>query len=240
MVARGWCRLHEYDCDCDLILMIERTTSPKSGEQSCAIGARMLVAFTCMASCASPPPMPGAVAPTSSEAQPIAPVETAPQLPAESEQASPRIALEPSPIAIPNARFYQGYVLGGLPSNHDLDAAMSAGFESAMSLMTNDEEGGPELARYGASKGLRYLRFTIAGKEDLNESMAWQFASTESMLGKPAIIHSLSGQRVAAIFVLRAYFVDELSADEALAIGDALGMGEFAEHVRQELANNPR
>lgn len=142
------------------------------------------------------------------------------------------LRLEPAAIEIPNARAYKGYVLGGLPTRQQLDAAMEAGFESAMSLMASDEAGGPELARYGASQGLRYLRFTIASEEDLTESMAWQFAATISMLGKPAIIHCATGQRVAAIVALKAYFVEELAAEDAYAIGEALGMGEYAEHVR--------
>lgn len=217
--------------------MIQRTTPMR--KQSGFTHARMLVLGWAVAGCgAAPSAAPPSV--VASEVQPEAKAEETPQPARTDAPATQKLVLEPSPIAIPNARFYQGYVLGGLPSESDLDTAMAAGFESAMSLMTNDEEGGPELARYGASKGLRYLRFTIAGEDDLNESMAWQFASTESMLGKPAIIHCASGQRVAAIFALRAYFVDERSAEEALAIGDALGMGEFADHVRQELADNPR
>ena len=159
-----------------------------------------------------------------------------------SESPAERLRLEPPAIQIPNGRSYQGYVLGGLPSQQQLDMALEAGFESAMSLMGSDEAGGPELARYGASRGLRYLRFTIASEDDLTESMAWQFAATESMLGKPAIIHCASGQRVASIFALKAYFVDELPAEEAYAIGEALGMGEYADHVRAllERPENPR
>tara|TARA_R110000868_G_scaffold403785_1_gene681367 strand:- start:228 stop:842 length:615 start_codon:yes stop_codon:yes gene_type:complete len=142
------------------------------------------------------------------------------------------------PIAIPGARLHDGYVLGGLPSKEQFDEAYAAGFESAMSLMANDEDGIREIAPYASSLGVRYIRFTVRGTEDLNESMAWQFASTLGMLGRPAIIHSANGERAGAMFALMAFFVDEASADEALAIGRLAGMGSLEAHLRGVLVRD--
>ncbi len=136
------------------------------------------------------------------------------------------------PIVIPNGRLHNGYVVGGLPSKPQFDDAFAAGFESAMSLMANDEEGIREIAQYASSIGVRYIRFTVRRNEDLNESMAWQFASTLGMLGQPAIIHSANGERVGAMFALVAFFVDELSAEEALEIGKRAGMGSLESYLR--------
>jgi len=138
----------------------------------------------------------------------------------------------PPPISIPNGRLYDGYVVGGLPSKQQYADALEAGFDSALSLMTNDEDGIREIAPYASSIGIRYIRFTVRGTEDLNESMAWQFASTLGMLGKPAIIHSANGERVGAMFALMAFFVDEASAEDAIAIGLAAGMGGLEDEVR--------
>ena len=140
-----------------------------------------------------------------------------------------------APISIPNGRLYDGYVLGGLPSKKQFDDAYAAGFESAMSLMDNDEEGIRDIAPYASSLGVRYIRFTVRDKDDLNESMAWQFASTLGMLGRPAIIHSAGGERAGAMFALMAFFVDEVSAAEALAIGKRAGMGSLEAHLRTVL-----
>lgn len=141
------------------------------------------------------------------------------------------------PIAIPNGRLHDGYVLGGLPNKQQFDEAYAAGFESAMSLMANDEEGIREIAPYASSLGVRYIRFTVRGKDDLNESMAWQFASTLGMLGRPTIIHSANGERVGAMFALMAFFVDEAPAEEALAIGKRAGMGSLEAHMRAVLVH---
>lgn len=194
---------------------------------------RLAVLLSCVVvACGSPQPVANPTIVVPAPIEDPAPSATSAAPDPASEDPAEGLQLEAPAIQIPNGRSYQGYVLGGLPSQKQLDAALEAGFESAMSLMGSDEAGGPELARYGASQGLRYLRFTIAGEDDLTESMAWQFAATESMLGKPAIIHCATGQRVAAIFALKAFFVDELAAEEAYAIGEALGMGDYAEHVR--------
>ena len=68
--------------------------------------------------------------------------------------------------------------------------------------------------------------------------MAWQFASTLGMLGKPAIIHSADGERVGAIFALMAYFVDDATVDDAMAIGMAAGMGSLEATVRPLLTHD--
>lgn len=104
-----------------------------------------------------------------------------------------------------------------------------------MSLMASDEEGIGDIAQYASSIGVRYLRFTVKDKGALTEATAWEFASTLAMLGRPAIIHSANGERVGAIFALMAFFVDETSADEAVAIGTAAGMGSLEAHVRSLL-----
>lgn len=140
-----------------------------------------------------------------------------------------------APISIPNGRLYDGYVLGGLPSKEQFDDAYAAGFESAMSLMDNAEDGIRDIAPYASSLGVRYIRFTVRDKDDLNESMAWQFASTLSMLGQPSIIHSAGGERAGAMFALMAFFVDEVSAENALAIGKRAGMGSLEAHLRTVL-----
>lgn len=140
-----------------------------------------------------------------------------------------------SPITIPNGLVYEGYILGGLPSKKAIDDALTKDIESAISLMASDEPGISEIGPYAASKGFRYIRFTISGVADLNESMAWQFASTLPLLDKPGIVHSANGSRVAAIFALMAFFVDDVAAEEALAIGQAIGLGDLEDHVREQL-----
>lgn len=146
-----------------------------------------------------------------------------------------KVPITPAPFSLRNGLVYKGYILGGLPTKENIDAALEKEIESALSLMSKDEPGISVIGPYAASKGFRYIRFTIAGTEDLNESMAWQFASTLPLIDKPGIVHSADGNRVGAIFALMAYFVDELPAQEALAIGQAIGLGDLEAHVRSVL-----
>lgn len=157
------------------------------------------------------------------------------QSPSTTNKAAPPAPVEPPPIDILNGRLHAGFVVGGLPTRAQIDEAWDSNFDSAMSLMSNDEPGCVDIGRYAASKGIRYIRLVVRGPDEITESMAWQFASTLSMLDKPAIIHSAKGERVGALFALKAFFVDEASAEEALAIGEAAGMGQLAPRVRKLL-----
>ncbi len=142
-------------------------------------------------------------------------------------------------LALPSVRRYEGFIVCGLPTRETLDRALALGIDSALSLMDSSEPGISEVAPYGASIGFRYLRFVIRGREDLSEAMAWEFAATLALLDSPAIIHDDTGERVAALFALKAFFVDELGADRALAIGTQLGMGSYADHVDSLIRDVP-
>lgn len=152
----------------------------------------------------------------------------------------PTVDVSPAPIPIPNGHLYDGYVVGGLPTKEQINQALESEIETAMTLMDRSEPGIDEIGPYAASQGFRYIRFTIAGPNDLSEAMAWEFAATLPLLDKPGIVHCASGQRVAAIFALKAYFVDEASAEEALAIGQALGIGEYEDRLRELLELPPQ
>lgn len=180
----------------------------------------------------SPPPV-------SADAPPAAPETTDETTDASAEPALPTVQVGTAPIELPSALLYKGYVVGGLPNKAQIDAALDANIESALSLMARDEPGISVIGPYAASRGFRYIRFTIAGPEDLTESMAWEFAATLPLIDTGGIVHSAEGKRVAAIFALKAFFVDEVSATEALAIGLALGMGELEGHVRALLELPP-
>ena len=185
-----------------------------------------------MAGCASSPTKPAK--PNPAKPNPVKPNPSPSVEPTvATEQTTPQKALPP--IDIPAGRFHDGYMVGGMPNKHQFDLALEAGFEEAMSLMASDEEGIADIAPYATTIGVRYIRFTIRDKRDLNEAMAWQFAATLAMLGKPAIIHSAKGERVGAMFALMAFFVEELSPEEALAIGRATGMGSLESHVRAQI-----
>lgn len=161
--------------------------------------------------------------------------EPAPTAPVPASPGSVQV-VQPAPIELLGGHLYDGYVVGGLPTRAHIDGALQAGFESALSLMEDSEPGIAEIAPYGARQGLRYLRFVVRGQEDLGEAAAWEFAATLAMLDRPAIVHCATGRRAAALFALKAHFVDEMPVDQAIALGEALGMGELREHVRAVLA----
>lgn len=193
-----------------------------------ALNAVALSSLACSPTAAAPK----SVVPLTTAESPSTEPSNMPGTPPKVPEVAPTPVPAKPPIAIANGRLHGGYIVGGLPTRENFDAAAEAGIDSALSLMANDEDGIREVAPYASSIGIRYIRFTVRNPQDLTESMAWQFASSLGMVGSPAIIHSGGGERVGAMFALVAFFVDENSADDAIAIGMQAGMGSLATHVR--------
>jgi len=134
-------------------------------------------------------------------------------------------------LSIPNqARPEADVVTGGQPTDADLNAAAEAGFALVVSLRTEEE------ADLGAERalverlGMRFESLPVAGADDITTENA---ASLDSLLlsaGGPAIVHCASGNRVGALFALRA-FAAGAGVDEALAVGRRAGLTGLEEVV---------
>jgi uncharacterized protein (TIGR01244 family) len=129
-------------------------------------------------------------------------------------------------IAIPNAKSAADRLLtGGQPTEEHLQQAKDSGVKVVVNLRTKAEEN--EYATEAAkveSLGMKYVHLPIDGKQGdgLNEENARKLA--ELVAEKPALVHCTSGERVGALFALKAFYVDKLPAEEALKVGKASGM----------------
>jgi uncharacterized protein (TIGR01244 family) len=129
-------------------------------------------------------------------------------------------------IAIPNAKSAVDQILtGGQPTEEHLQQAKDNGVKVVVNLRTEAEEDAyaTEAAKV-ASLGMKYVHLPIEGKtgDGLNEENARKLA--ELLAEKPALVHCTSGERVGALFALKAFYVDKLPADAALEVGKANGM----------------
>ncbi len=190
-----------------------------------------LVLFTA-ASCKKKEETKPAAAPTA-EAKPTEapkPAETTPP-----PAAAPAAATAPgtegvASIAIPQAKAVDPAVLtGGQPTDEQLAMAKEKGVKTVVNLRAASEEkdGYANESKKLGELGVKYVHIPIDGKtgEGLNEENAKKLA--ELLNGeKPMIVHCASGQRVGALYALKAFYVDKKPAEEALTIGRANGLSK--------------
>ncbi|CAN0336053.1 unnamed protein product, partial [Chrysoparadoxa australica] len=88
-----------------------------------------------------------------------------------------------------------------------------------------------------AAIGLTYHHLPIASPEDLNESNVRRFDEIMVPVGdEPALVHCASGNRVGALFALRAGWLKGQAPDAALALGRSHGLTKMEPAVEKLLA----
>lgn len=135
---------------------------------------------------------------------------------------------------LPNAQHpAPGVVTGGQPSPEQLSTASERGFDVVVSMRAPDEDTGFEEPAKAEALGMRFVRIPVTGPEDvsLDEARALDRVLAEHGDDK-LLIHCGSGNRVGAIFALRAGLIRGKSDSEAVAIGKAHGLTGLEDVVR--------
>ncbi|HSK03173.1 MAG TPA: sulfur transferase domain-containing protein, partial [Kofleriaceae bacterium] len=155
---------------------------------------------------------------------------------------APAEPAEPPPpdltsVAILNAKTATpGVVTGGQPTEEQLQQAKASGVKIVVNLRTKGEKGEiPDQAEKVAALGMKYVHMPIESKEwkGLDEDNARKLA--ELLAEGPMLVHCTSGERVGALFALKAFYVDKQSTDEALEVGKAHGLS--VEKVKKAVAD---
>lgn len=135
---------------------------------------------------------------------------------------------------IPNARQpEEGILSGGQPSDEQLAAIRDAGFRTVVNLRAEGEPGAR--AAEVEALGMDYVALPVAGTKGLDEDNARAFAEILATVERPAVFHCGSGNRVGALFALKAFYVDGETVDEAFVTGERAGLTRLAGAVRQHL-----
>ncbi len=128
----------------------------------------------------------------------------------------------------------RGIVSSGQPDEAAFRNLAAAGYSAVIDMRAEDEDRGLDEERLVEGLGMTYLSFPIASKEDISFDKA---AALDKLLGEldgPVLVHCASGNRVGALFALRAKNNGASSAD-ALAIGKAAGMTRLTTLVQERL-----
>lgn len=141
---------------------------------------------------------------------------------------------EGTPALVPNqVRISDRILAGGQPSLEQLEAIRDAGYRTILDLRTEGENGpGREAVE---ALGLEFHRLPIAGEAGLSAENARRFATLLEEAEEPLVVHCASGNRVGALFALKAFYVDGLDAEAALEVGREAGLTGLEESVRRHL-----
>ena len=144
-------------------------------------------------------------------------------------------------IDIPNARTpTEGILVGGQPSVEQFQEAAFAGYRTVVNLRALGEQGSWDEAAKAAELGVRYVAIPIAGADDLTAENARKLAEiVDDPEALPAMVHCASGNRVGALFALKALHVDGKSAESALTFGRRAGLTALEDAVRERLTPAP-
>ena len=139
-------------------------------------------------------------------------------------------------ISIPNAkRPFTKILVGGQPSINNIRAAQQSGYKTVINLRPKGEFTAWDEATFVRQLGMNYVLIPINDVGDLTPENAHKLDQALSATGgKPAIVHCASGNRVGALFALRARKLGS-DIETAVEIGKSAGLTGLEPVVRQLL-----
>ena len=129
----------------------------------------------------------------------------------------------------------EGVLAGGQPTVEQLYDLAAAGYRTVINMRLPDEQGSTQAPSVEAA-GMTYVTVPIEGAAGLSEERARAFADVLAEVEHPVVVHCGSGNRVGALFALKAFYVDGATADEAIQFGLDAGMTRLESAVREHLA----
>lgn len=134
----------------------------------------------------------------------------------------------------------QIWVAGHVRHDSEVAALKDAGIRAVISLTPVAEVPGFDEATAMAAAGIAFAHIPVPGAAGL--SLANAVALHEQLShwqDQPVLVHCASGNRVGALFALRAGWLQGKPMEEALAIGRHYGLTSLYDTVRDLLAQSP-
>lgn len=138
-------------------------------------------------------------------------------------------------VAIPNAKQpLENVISGGQPSEAQLKEAKDKGIKTVINLRSNKEKDAYAFEEESLkSLGLGYVHIPVQGLAGITQANMEALSKALDESPKPILLHCASGNRVGALFALKAVMKDKKSEAEAMEIGKAAGMTKLEEPVRE-------
>ncbi len=135
-------------------------------------------------------------------------------------------------VEIPNATLSQGVLSGGQPAAEQYVTLAEAGYKTVIDLRATGEAGSEENASRVQAAGMTHVHIPVAGAEGINRESAQKLADALAQADGPIVVHCGSGNRVGALFGMKAFWIEGKTPEEALAIAQAAGLTGLEAHVK--------
>lgn len=137
-------------------------------------------------------------------------------------------------LTLPNLKIPRDGVYScGQPTPEQLKDLHEAGVRSVVNLRAPHEHEWDERAAV-EELGMTYYQLPITGPGDITQENARRLSEImEDEANKPVLIHCGSGNRVGALYALKAYHFDDHDGEEAVEAGRAAGLEQLEPFVRQ-------
>lgn len=124
----------------------------------------------------------------------------------------------------------------GQPQPHELVALSRAGVRHVVNARAEGELEAWDEPRLLDELGMEYHHIPIAGADDLDREAIDHFDKVLGEIGdEPVLLHCASGNRIGALFALRAAWIDGEDSETAIEIGRAHGLTRLETVVREKL-----
>lgn len=128
-----------------------------------------------------------------------------------------------------------GALSSGQPNTEVLDRIAKAGYVAVIDLRGTGEDRGIDEEREVIDRGLDYYALPVASREEISFENATKLDRLLASVNGPVLVHCGSGNRVGAVFALRAS-QSGASNEEALAVGRKAGLTSLEPVVVERLA----
>lgn len=129
-----------------------------------------------------------------------------------------------------------GRIVSGQPSPAELVAAERAGVRHVVNARDIGEFDAWDEAELVDALGMAYHRVPIGSADDLDREAVRAFDRILAEIGEePALLHCASGNRIGALYALRAAWIQDQDAESAIEIGKAHGLTSLEGTVRDKL-----
>lgn len=127
-------------------------------------------------------------------------------------------------------------MISGQPTPAELVEAKRAGVTHVINARDIGEFDAWDESALVEALGMTYHQVPIGSTDDLNREAVRAFDRTLAAIGdEPALLHCASGNRIGALYALRAAWVQGRNTEEAVTIGEAHGLTGLASTVRKLL-----
>jgi len=125
-------------------------------------------------------------------------------------------------------------IVGGQPSADDLRVMKSLGIKYVVNLRPESELIDFDEAAIINELGMKYVIIPVTDINTFTLTCAEQLQAVLNF-GKPTLVHCASGNRVGALFALKAFWCDKSSPEDAFEQGLQTGLTKLAPEIKTVL-----